>query len=270
MVARLYHYKLPLDTRNWNTREGLILQWNDGLGEIAPLPGFSRETLAEAQFEILQLLPRLSTAKPTLASVRFGLSCASIPFPQTPLHLPLCALGPKPNFSTVKLKLGHLSLPGAIALTKSYIKNHRLRLDCNRAWTLDQALEFASHFHPSDFAYLEEPLRTFPDLVRFSQITQFPIAVDESLLDSPWQEIPTLKAVVVKPTVVGFIPSIPPHLDLVLSSSYETGLGLLHIARLSFSSSDHPRRTNSFCRIHGQYEPIRRQGWQTRHHEQAA
>lgn len=247
VTARLYQYKLPLDTRNWKTREGLILQWNNGFGEIAPLPGFSRETLAEARSEILKLLPHLASAKPTLPSVRFGLSCASIPFLQTPLHLPLCALGPKPNFPTIKLKLGHLPLSEAIPLTKTHVKIHRLRIDCNRSWTLDQALSFASHFQPTDFAYLEEPLRSFSDLVRFSEMTQFPIAVDESLLDSPWQEIPTLKAVVVKPTVLGSIPTIPPHLDLVLSSSYETGLGLLHIARLSTSSL--PIGLDTYCAL---------------------
>ncbi|MES2274299.1 MAG: enolase C-terminal domain-like protein [Chlamydiota bacterium] len=239
MVARLYQYKIPLDTPRWPFREGLILQWNDGWGEIAPLPGFSSETLAEALEETLGLLPNLCFANPTLPSVRFGLSCAALPFSQKPVNLSICALDPPlncPLIPVVKLKLGHLSVPDAIGLVKRHYKKSRLRLDCNRAWTLDQALSFASHFEKTDFDYLEEPVQNFQDLYKFSQITQFPIGVQESLLDSPWQEIPTLKAVIVKPMILGTIPEVPKGVQLIFSSSYETGLGLLHLARLSAHS----------------------------------
>jgi O-succinylbenzoate synthase len=233
-MIRLYEYKLPLESPRLKVREGLILQWNEGWGEISPLPGFSSETLQEARAEILEILPHLASSKPKLPSVHFGLSCAAKPFIYKPVQLPLCSLGPDPHFSTVKLKLGHLPLNQAIELTKQHLHTHHLRLDCNRAWTLDQALQFARHFEPTDFAYLEEPLQTFEDLIRFSKITHLPLAVDESLIDcpTPWNELPSLKAVVVKPMILGSIPVIPPHLDLILSSSYESGLGLLHIAQL--------------------------------------
>jgi len=36
-------------------------------------------------------------------------------------------------------------------------------------WGLDEALRFARHFSPDDFDYPEEPVKTFPELVRFSQ-----------------------------------------------------------------------------------------------------
>jgi len=232
MTTRLYQYNLPVASRNWQTREGLILQWNDGWGEIAPLPGFSKETFEEAKAEILSLLPHLETAQPKLPSVRFGLSSAKRPLQS--VHLPLCALGERDGFSTIKLKLGHLPLDEAIALVQRTHRHYRLRLDCNRSWTLAQALEFARHFKPNDFEYLEEPVRTFDELMEFSRITGLPIAVDESVRDAAaWQKLPSLKAVVVKPTVIGEIPQIPPGLELVLSSSYESGLGLLHIAALS-------------------------------------
>lgn len=226
MVKRLFRYALPL--KNGKTREGLVLQWDNGFGEIAPLPGFSKETLEEAQNETLQWVS--SQKEPTLPSVRFGIASAQKPLRS--IHLPLCALGPRAGFSTVKLKLGHLPLADAIDLVKEHYRHSRLRLDCNRAWTLDQALEFASHFKPNHFAYLEEPVQSFEELIAFSKATHFPIALDESIHDD-WSQVPTLKAIVVKPTVVGSIPRIPLHLDLVLSSAYESGLGLLHIANLA-------------------------------------
>jgi O-succinylbenzoate synthase len=110
--------------------------------------------------------------------------------------------------------------------------SYEIRLDCNRSWSLEQALEFACAFQPDDFAYLEEPIRSFEELQEFSLKTGFPLAADESMVDSPWEQIPTLKAGIVKPTVLGKIPRLPPHIDLVLSGAYESGIGTLHIATL--------------------------------------
>lgn len=233
-MKRLYLYQIPLRNSEKGLREGLVLNWGEGWGEIAPLPGWSRETLEEARAEILRLLPNLETARPFLPSVRFGLACASKPFPKQPLQIPLCALNPTAEhrgFTTAKIKLKGLSLEEAIHKTQEAKKQFRLRIDCNRSWTLDEALAFARYFRPADFEYLEEPVRTFEELVAFSEKTRFPIAVDESANDPRIQNIPTLKAIVAKPTLLGNLPSPPRGVDLVLSSSYETGLGLLHIAQ---------------------------------------
>ncbi len=238
MVARLYTYALRTTTQRWPLRKGLILQWNDGWGEISPLPGFSSETFEEAREEILRLLPDLPNARPKHPSVSFGIASASLPFSLAPLRHPLCLLNsPRSGFSTLKLKLGHLPIDEAIAHVKKHLGSYRLRLDCNRSWNLDEALYFARHFSPGDFDYLEEPVRTFAELVRFSELTQLPIAVDESLRTFPCLSIPTIKAAVVKPTVIGSLPSLPPHVPIVLSSAYESSLGLLQIARLALPSS---------------------------------
>ncbi len=216
MVKKLFRYQLQ-------NREGLILQCGDHFGEIAPLSGFSKETLAEAEAELKLWIDENRT--PTLPSVCFGTWCA-----QRPLHsvrLPLCALGPKKGYPAMKLKLGHLPVLEAVDLVKR--QSGILRIDCNRKWTLDEAIDFTTHFKLTDFAYMEEPTE---DLVEFSKRTGFPIAVDESI-GKDWSKIPTLRAVVIKPTIVGRIPYIPKYLDLVLSSSYESGLGLLHIANLA-------------------------------------
>lgn len=230
MPAELYQYRLP--STRWGWREGLILHWNGGWGEIAPLPGFSKETFQEAKEEILSLLPNLGSARPKHPSVQFALACASTPFDCSPLTVPLCALNqPRPGFITLKLKLGHLPINQAIEVTKKYVGKYALRIDCNRKWTYEDALQFANAFEPSDFEYLEEPLNTFEDLIRFSETTKFPLAVDESIKEYPIFSLPSLKALVVKPTILGYIPVPPIGIDLVLSSAYETSLGLLQIAR---------------------------------------
>jgi len=235
---KLYSYELKTTAPKWPVRKGLILQWNDGFGEVAPLPGFSPETLEEAKEEILSLLLNLASAKPRLPSVRFAIESASKPFSLKPLQIPLCLLNePRPGFSTLKLKLGHLSIDEAIQHVKKF-QAFRLRLDCNRSWVLDQALDFASHFSPTDFEYLEEPVSSFSDLIRFSELTGFPIAVDESVSKFPCHEIPTLKAAVIKPTIVGSLPTYP--VPTVLSSAFETSLGLLQIARCYKNGSPPP------------------------------
>ena len=92
MVARVYDYELATSTKRWPVRKGLLLEWNEGWGEIAPLPGVSKESLEEAKAEILKLLPCLSNAKPKHSSVQFGIQAASTPFQTTPIRIPLCLL----------------------------------------------------------------------------------------------------------------------------------------------------------------------------------
>ncbi len=72
MVAKLYSYALKTNSAKWPIRKGLLLEWDGGWGEIAPLPGFSSETLEEAREEILSLLPHLASANPRLPSVQFA------------------------------------------------------------------------------------------------------------------------------------------------------------------------------------------------------
>lgn len=63
--VKIYHYSLPLRKpvqikgRSLKSREGLILRITadntvEGFGEIAPLPGFSKETLEKAQAQTIQ------------------------------------------------------------------------------------------------------------------------------------------------------------------------------------------------------------------------
>jgi O-succinylbenzoate synthase len=68
-------------------REGLLVSINGHWGEIAPLPGFSTETLAEAEAESLACLAALSRgekAVPTVPTVPFGVGCAFTVLPTAP------------------------------------------------------------------------------------------------------------------------------------------------------------------------------------------
>ncbi|PLL91656.1 o-succinylbenzoate synthase, partial [Klebsiella michiganensis] len=88
--AQVYRWQLPMDAgvvlreRRLKTRDGLLLRLRDGeregWGEISPLPGFSLETLDEAQTVLLAWASAWRDgeggALPTLPSAAFGASCA--------------------------------------------------------------------------------------------------------------------------------------------------------------------------------------------------
>lgn len=88
--AALYRYSLPMEAgvvlrnQRLKTRDGWVVQLRqgerEGWGEIAPLPEFSRETLAQAEQAALDWLQAwLAGNEPddsALPSVAFGLSCA--------------------------------------------------------------------------------------------------------------------------------------------------------------------------------------------------
>jgi O-succinylbenzoate synthase len=227
-VMQLHEYQIPLKYGTW--RQGIILQNGDCFGDVAPLPGFSQETFEEAKAETHHVIK--TGAIPKLPSVQFAFACVEIPFPNY-IEVPVAALDREgPGFEAVKLKLGHLCLEDAIALVKQ-TNVKEIRLDFNQKWSLEKLLRFADHFSPEHFTYLEEPTKEFADLVIFAKLTGMPIAVDESIPTTPYWEISTLKAVVVKPTILGKIPYLPPNTELIFSSAYESGIGLLHIAKLA-------------------------------------
>jgi len=276
----LYRYQIPLlhplkiGKEILKERSGLLIELQDekgkiAWGEIAPLPGLSRETEEEAILEVKSLKNLLLTQewksldplpKNLSPSVLFGVETAIYKLISCEFslkELPLCSLlwgrqeeifknAESQKSSIVKVKVGDYSLKDAISLIKKLKKfSFGLRVDVNQKWNLKEALEFASHFSPSDFVYIEEPLSKFSDLIKFSKKTNFPIAIDESLKTEDFRKfskkfIPSLKALVLKPTILGGIrkiqeisKNIDPEINLVFSSSFETGVGLSAIAKIA-------------------------------------
>ncbi len=226
---KIYRYKLSYPHME---REGLIIQLQEnGYGEIAPLPGWSTETLEDA-------LAQLQNPKaPLYPSVAFGLNSAKTHI--TPCTIPINGLD-NHHGRTLKLKLKNLPLQEAIQKTKAHLPQYKgkLRLDINRAWTLQEAHTFLNHFQPSDFDYLEEPLQNFHEL---KYLAPFPIALDEHLRELPLEACfspPSLKAFVIKPTLQSdyeniIIKAKQRGIECILSSSYESGIGTAYLAILA-------------------------------------
>ena len=211
MRRTLYLYSRLLQGK---VRKGFLLRLRDstgeGWGEVAPLPGFSSESLEEA-------LEDFRIQSYSLPSVQFGYYTALLDLcnPVKLLFIPI----------KIKTKVGHLTVDKALQVIK--LTPH-MRIDVNRKWKLQEALYFAKHFPCVE--YFEEPLLPGEDAHLFPH----PVALDESLREESLPSYPHIVAHVIKPTMHGFpLPKVQEGIDFILSSSYETELGIYCIAKLT-------------------------------------
>jgi len=120
-----------------------------------------------------------------------------------------------------------------------------LRLDANRAWSMEQAIAFAAGLSDMPIDYLEEPVGSLELLVRLSKepIMTLPLALDESLLDMDPDDLfrlPKIKAVILKPTLLGFEKAmqfaraaVRVGMTPVVSSAFESGVGMAALAQIA-------------------------------------
>lgn len=149
------------------------------------------------------------------------------------------------GYKTVKIKVGRQKPDDDISMIKRIISiaggDLRLRFDANCSWDLETAMYFVKKLNCSKIAqatdYIEDPLKNTADLECLYKQTGIGIAVDETQF-IPIKTCPFLKAVIIKPTVAGGFEAASEKIEYcksagilpVLSSSFETGLGIASIA----------------------------------------
>ena len=217
----------PLQTarRTYTNREGvwLQLQWEDckGIGEAAPLKGFSCENLKEVYYALEgfhqaidgvnidkeELFSLVHIHTEDIPSVRFALETAifdllsqevgkSLALYLNPHALTEIAVNgitgihmPGDGFQIMKVKVGYKNLfdeiEQMVMLTQSFGENIVFRLDANGAFDLPQAIRFCKEMEAFNIDYIEQPLpaQELVDLAELIYHTKIPIAVDESLTD---------------------------------------------------------------------------------------
>lgn len=214
----IYAYSLPF---SGGRREGFILclqrdNGQVGWGEVAPLPGFSQETLEEA---LEDLIEGKESKHP---SVQWGLAAAMLDLLQ-PLEVDSI---PVRNLEKEKIKLGHLTLNKAIEKAEN---SNCTVVDMNQGWSLRAALDFAGRFPQIEL--FEEPLKLSENARSFP----YPVALDESLRQRNTPAYPNVKAHVIKPMLHGYpLPQKVKGVDFILSSSYESEIGIYQIAKLAY------------------------------------
>ncbi|HGW5056803.1 TPA: o-succinylbenzoate synthase [Citrobacter koseri] len=275
--AQVYRWQIPMDAgvvlrdRRLKTRDGLYVRLCDGeregWGEISPLPGFSQETLEEAQAALLDWVNgwlQGQSTLPEVPSVAFGVSCAlaeaagTLPEAADYRAAPLCTGDPDDlvlqladmlgeKVAKIKVGLYEAVRDGMVVnLLLEAVPDLHLRLDANRAWTPLKAQQFAKYVNPdyrARIAFLEEPCKTRDDSRAFARETGIAIAWDESLRedDFVFAAEAGVSAVVIKPTLTGSLEKVREQvqaahtlgLTAVISSSIESSLGLTQLARIA-------------------------------------
>jgi o-succinylbenzoate synthase len=246
-----YRYALPCSfgtqaCSEKRMREGILVKLAEkAWGDIAPLPGWSRESLEEVS-------RALKSGDALLApSADFGIASAtfSAAQPLIPHSLPVSTLllgsaeeilqkaeiSQKKGFFSAKVKISHLHFSEARDLIKTLKEMFSLRIDLNRAWPLEQSLRFFSHFSYDSFDYIEEPVSDLKTLEHFTH----PFALDETLREtSPlaFLSLENLKALIFKPSLSGGPGILRQWMDyqkpIILSSAFESGVGIFQIASL--------------------------------------
>ncbi|URE67621.1 o-succinylbenzoate synthase [Escherichia coli] len=260
-----------LRDRRLKTRDGLYVCLREGeregWGEISPLPGFSQETWEDAQSVLLAWVNNWLAGDcelPQMPSVAFGVSYAlaeladTLPQAANYRAAPLCngdpddlilKLADMPGEKVAKVKVGLYEAVRdgmVVNLLLEAIPDLHLRLDANRAWTPLKGQQFAKYVNPDyrhRIAFLEEPCKTRDDSRAFARETGIAIAWDESLREPDFAFVAEegVRAVVIKPTLTGSLEKVREQvkaahalgLTAVISSSIESSLGLMQLARIA-------------------------------------
>jgi O-succinylbenzoate synthase len=307
-----FRYQVPLAAplnlgpRTIDVREGLLVQIGldrdaVGWGDVAPLPGFSPESLVDAAEALRELSPEVVsptvdealawTAQAAMPStVCFGLELAlhhakaaatatTIPYvfgasPARTISYNGLLTGEdallrgirsfrEAGYRAVKLKVGRGSIDDDITRVKAAhgaAGEVALRLDANRAWTMEQAGRFAAGIDGVPIAYIEEPLRDPSRLPAFAEETGLPVALDETIQEGGrLADHPYAAAAVIKPALVGGITATQQlaqqaasaGVHLVVSSAFESGIGLRGLAALAatVSRADVPMGLDTYRRL---------------------
>jgi O-succinylbenzoate synthase len=281
------YFKQPLQTNHgvWSIREGIIISLTNSAGitsrgEIAPLPWFGSETIAQA-VEFCQQLEEAITKQEIMAipdhlpCCQFALESAYLALTQPhlasfPQALNFCYLLPagekvlttwqnlyQANFATTfKWKIGVLTLAEEIEILKQLTANFpsdaKLRLDANGGLNLTQTQQLLSVTDNLEaIEFIEQPLSPnhFQDILKLNQEYTTLLALDESVASfqqlqqayhQGWRGVYVIKA-----AIMGFPTRLKQFcqskdLDIVFSSVFETKVGREAVLNLTQQLA-HPR-----------------------------
>lgn len=259
--------RVPLRTAHgtWTEREGMIVRLEDetgrvGLGEIAPLPWFGTETLAEAEVicrkfgatvdrEVLDAVPvRFGCVRFALTQAREGPSTGS-----GQSRLPVAALLPagrevlkslpvklEAGFLAFKWKVGVGALGDELGIFDDLLAAlpayATVRLDANGAWDRRQAEKWLTRCADRPVEFVEQPVKPGDEATLLGLAADYPVtlALDESVTGLAaarrWQGLGWPGVFVIKPALAGPLDEIAAWVattkaDIVLSSAIETALG---------------------------------------------
>jgi O-succinylbenzoate synthase len=259
----------------WEEREGLLVRLEDktgaaGFGEIAPLPWFGTETLADAAEACRGLTGKTNDAAiagvpERLGCVRFALAAARMTAPAVApgRKLAVAALLPAgrkaletlpekiaEGFLAFKWKVGVDRLEDELGVLDDLLgllpAYTRLRLDANGGWDRRQAGRWLARCAERPVEFVEQPLAPDDEDGLLGVGSDYPVtlALDESVTGlaaaREWQARGWRGIFVVKPALAGPLEELASWIaetkaDVVLSSAVETAVGRAAILRFALA-----------------------------------
>ena len=149
------------------------------------------------------------------------------------------------GYQAVKIKVGRQTLDEDLEFVHSVCRENPdidVRIDANRTWTLQIAQEFLDSTRHLALDYIEEPLKDQTDLAVFARSRHVPLALDETLREPEAEQYRKFADVyVLKPTLSGGMTGTiewikqaqADRIRCVISSSYESGIGMLGLLELA-------------------------------------
>lgn len=245
-----------------NEREVILLRYQHLSGgyswaEASPLPGWSVESVDDVATACKRLVtvakPEQALALPRLpASLSSALGLLQLDILKSKdlqiesnfLLLAFDRTIPS-STNTIKLKVGRQPVVQEVeqinTLCEKLLPHQMLRLDANQTWRMKEAEQLLTQLsQPEKIDYIEEPLLASLDYSKWASMTDIGFAYDERLTLSPPVLYRGLKALVIKPTLLGW--QVTGNLkkwaddnacQSVLSSSFESPLGLKMLKNLA-------------------------------------
>ncbi len=252
----------------------LIVKTEAGIkvGDCSPLIGFSKESFAEAQAQLLIVYSKIQALIKTdlseaitlileemelLPSVEFALksleyenvisnNIAGIIRSNALINMHDIDKEIKDKYSEgyriFKIKLGRSEFNTELSYWSKYVSEFSEKVkfifDTNRTWSLDQLDLFYKSIDKKSLLYFEDPLECKEELISLlSSSRKIPIALDESLIYILDKQIYSFKYAVIKPTIVSKYDRIIKLLNnknkkVVLSSAFESFYGIRNLCFL--------------------------------------
>ena len=231
ILERAHVVALPMAVkfRGVTTREALLIDGPAGWGEFSPFTEYGPEESAawlraglEAAFtglpeahgevEVNGTIPAVADVQPVLARY--------------------------PGVSTFKIKVAEKgqSLDDdlrRVAAVRQLRPDAKLRVDANRGWSVDQAIEAAEKL--GELEYIEQPCATVEELAEVRRRTSTPIAADESIRRAadPYRvaELGAADVAVCKVAPLGGVDKLlriarDLDLDVTVASALDTAVGM--------------------------------------------
>lgn len=234
-----------------------------GYGEVAPIPGFGTETVAEAGAFLAKWRQNPDIEVPSeLCCCAFGISAAKMAATRnTSKYGEIAALLPAGKAAievmpakivkghrVFKWKIGVEPLAVELEIFESLVgqlpEQGLLRLDANAGLSVEESMRWLAVLAPhiDSIEYLEQPLAVGQEegMLELVKCAAVPIALDESLNGADgahWLEN-WAGPLVVKPALMGDVDTLLGRLRsvadrVVLSSVFETGVGVANALSLA-------------------------------------